>query len=272
MKKRSGFTLIELLVVIAVIALLLALLMPAFQKARQHARAAVCLANLRQWNIHLIDYVNDNDGKFFSGAWPDRGTWWFLQLQKKLQSYKENEIWLCPEATKPILEEDGFAIPKRGFHNAWGIFPGVAENGHPYPPDGVAGSYALNGYFIRITRPFYASGVPIGEGWRDYPANGEIPVMLDATNIQLWPMPADEPPKDEGEVWTCETKMGRACIDRHGGSVCVLFGDGNARKVGLKELWGLKWYKNFDIAGPWTRAGGVQPEDWPEWMRRYRDY
>jgi hypothetical protein len=26
------------------------------------------------------------------------------------------------------------------------------------------------------------------------------------------------------------------------------------------------------IGGPWTKAGGVQPDDWPEWMRGFKDY
>lgn len=51
-----------------------------------------------------------------------------------------------------------------------------------------------------------------------------------------------------------------------------LFLDWSVRKVGLKELWTLKWYKEFDTANEWTRAGGVQPEDWPEWMRGFKDY
>jgi hypothetical protein len=42
--------------------------------------------------------------------------------------------------------------------------------------------------------------------------------------------------------------------------------------VGLKGLWTLKWSRDFDTAGRWTRAGGVQPEDWPDWMRRFKDY
>ena len=43
-------------------------------------------------------------------------------------------------------------------------------------------------------------------------------------------------------------------------------------RVGLKELWTLKWHRDYDTSGPWTKAGGVQPEDWPEWMRGFRDY
>ena len=62
------------------------------------------------------------------------------------------------------------------------------------------------------------------------------------------------------------------CINRHHGGINMLFADWSVRKVGLKELWTLKWRKHFDTANPWTRAGGVQPEDWPEWMRGFKDY
>ena len=48
--------------------------------------------------------------------------------------------------------------------------------------------------------------------------------------------------------------------------------DGATRKVGLKELWTLKWHRQYDTANCWTKAGGVQPGDWPEWMRQFKDY
>ncbi|MHC4354472.1 MAG: hypothetical protein ACYTE3_06020 [Planctomycetota bacterium] len=52
----------------------------------------------------------------------------------------------------------------------------------------------------------------------------------------------------------------------------VFFWTSRPERVGLKELWTLKWYSEFDTAGPWTKAGGVQAEDWPRWMRKFKDY
>jgi hypothetical protein len=48
--------------------------------------------------------------------------------------------------------------------------------------------------------------------------------------------------------------------------------DWSVRKTSLKELWTLRWHKNFDIRGAWTKAGGVQQSDWPEWMSKFKDY
>jgi prepilin-type N-terminal cleavage/methylation domain-containing protein len=57
-----GFTLIELLVVISIIALLLSILMPALQRAKDSAKAVVCLANSKQMGYAISLYAENNKG------------------------------------------------------------------------------------------------------------------------------------------------------------------------------------------------------------------
>ena len=59
---RKGFTLIELLVVIAIIAILAAILFPVFARAREKAKQASCLSNVKQLNLGVMMYAQDYDG------------------------------------------------------------------------------------------------------------------------------------------------------------------------------------------------------------------
>ncbi len=155
--------------------------------------------------------------------------------------------------------------------SAWGIFTGAG-----FGPVGISGSYGLNGYLIPILAGTkYEGGVSASNGWRNLsnvPDAAKVPMFVDALRFDLWPLYTDTPPEVESLPWSSINHIRRCCMNRHNGGVSFLFVDGSARKVGLKELWTLKWHKVFNTAGPWTKAGGVLPNDWPLWMREFKDY
>jgi len=64
--RTRGFTIIELLVVVSILVLLIALLLPALSKAREAARRALCMSNLRQIHVAGTAYSDDNDGHILS--------------------------------------------------------------------------------------------------------------------------------------------------------------------------------------------------------------
>jgi prepilin-type N-terminal cleavage/methylation domain-containing protein/prepilin-type processing-associated H-X9-DG protein len=63
-KRTPGFTLIELLVVIAIIAILAALLLPALTLAKERAKRASCMSNIRQLGIAMLAYAGENTDSY----------------------------------------------------------------------------------------------------------------------------------------------------------------------------------------------------------------
>lgn len=273
MYKRRGFTLIELLVVIAIIALLMGILMPALRRVKEQAKTIGCIANLRQWGIITAMFTQENDGKLWSGD-PRNGWWWIVGLEPQQQSYEKNKVWFCPTAQKPITDEYGNTVQTLNIYNSWGIY--TRQNDSRICEDGIAGSYGINGYVLNTENP-NPSGTNDSstvDNWKNTSVSGaaNIPLFLDALRFDLFPREGNGPAQYPYAAWTSDNSMARACIDRHDGYVGTVFLDSSARKVGLKELWTLKWHRKFNTSGIWTKAGGVAASEWPDWIRTYPDY
>jgi len=270
-------------VVIAVIALLMAILLPVLGKVRDQARAVACQSNLRQWGTLLATYASENDGLL--PAWDGRdrpesswGYWgwgwggygWGWSWGSGPESYDAFKgIMCCPMASKP-------ADPTREGWQDGGTFLAWhwLRRGGLYPGEGC-GSYGFNfwtsGYWGRPDDP-----IRHPEFWRTFAVQGasNVPMHLDST-FTWGHVPEDEKPPEYEPIPRASSPdhwPNTLCMNRHSGAVNGLFLDFSVRRVGLKELWTLKWHRQYNTAGRWTKTGGVQPEDWPQWMRRFKDY
>jgi len=95
---RKGFTLIELLVVIAIIAILAAILFPIFAGAKERARQAKCLNNLKQLTQAFQQYADDNSGRVPRVApyctWsPDVQNWCGTIQTFGLTDVRQGSLW-----------------------------------------------------------------------------------------------------------------------------------------------------------------------------------
>ena len=275
MSNRRGFTLIELLVVIAIIALLMAILMPALNRVKGQAQKVSCQARLKQWGLIFKLYTDDHDG-YFNNRDVTGGLW-----MSAFQSYykDDNQMLLCPTATR-LMENP----------MDWGTFKAAYLDVPGY--DTYVFSYGINSWTNSVEQD-RAGGRFLEWFWRNTQNNttvipdtrqiegklvstNMIPVFGDSTWYDAWPRHTDTPSQtgdafgimDQGT----SQEMNHFCINRHDGFVNLLFMDWSTRNVGLKELWTLKWNRGYVTNGPWTKAGGVRPEDWPEWLRRFKDY
>ncbi len=270
MRRKIGFTLIELLVVIAIIALLMAILMPALQRVRKQAKAVICLSNLKQWGTIFAMYTEDNNG-FFPNRTSGSGRWINVLYD---YYYRDDKIRCCPMATKiknpvyPNSVSGGLEVGGDAF-TSWGKI-GVTGSrpAGEYEPAGTWGSYGINHWlYVAAEDPLYGQAAKDYWGTVNVKGSGNIPLFLDCWFWCGGPENDDTPPAWDGHRITGHTEsMNRFCINRHQQGINGVFLDYSARKIGLKELWRVKWARNFNIA--------ALPPHWESeapWMAQFKE-
>lgn len=119
---KRAFTLIELLVVIAIIAILAAILFPVFAQARERARMAVCLSNLKQVGLAGMMYIDDYDETYppsqysgLVGGVSNGGTAMkYASWKNFLQPYAKNvSLFWCPDtkANMSLIYDPNTGLP-----------------------------------------------------------------------------------------------------------------------------------------------------------------
>lgn len=258
---KKGFTLIELLVVIAIIALLMSLLVPGLDNAKRQAKAVICRSNLHQWALVFATYVDENEGFFISGEGGSMGYWWIEPLQAY---YSDPRIRLCPMAVQPY--DQGGQSPFGAWNASHAL--GGTSSIHDY------GSYGPNGWACNpVPGADSVHGrAPVQHYWRspNVKGAGSAPLFLDALWVDAWPRQTDEPPPLES--WLLDEvnkhEMRRFCVNRHNAAINGLFADFSVRKIGLKQLWKLKWHREYDLTAPPPAAW----DDPTHWMYGMKDY
>jgi hypothetical protein len=256
MRAKANFTKKDFIVTLTCVVFLLANIAAIGTSGRRRAKEAVCISNLQNWGNIFKAFIDDNDGYFMQGYSGGTNQRWYLALRPY---YSNNgNILLCPQAPKP-LPEYGFD-PSGGTFNTW---DGGIHGGQQY--------YGSYGICSCIPDAPYLST----DHWRraDVAGTDNVPLLLDAQWFTGYPWFTNDPPLYEGARWRSGAYgggMGFYCIPRHYGAINGLFLDFSARKIGLKELWLLKWCRGYNV----SRASENEP-DWnigTGWMAPLKDY
>ncbi|MHC4204635.1 MAG: type II secretion system protein [Planctomycetota bacterium] len=264
----KAFTLIELMVVIAILVLLMAIMLPSLQRIRKQVKTIACQSNQKQWGLIFSAYASDNDGKIWPYAGPEIE---FIHpfgpfLPSETSEYID--LLLCPTARIANWEQvvDLTDVTLEGCTFSPWVKYSFAHQRY------LISSYGFN-IFIFDQSVHHEEPLWVDQYWGTCLVRGaaRVPVLLDSRRPAAGPnLPYSTPP--EYEDMTFVGGLATYCINRHDSGINTLFMDWSVRKVGLKELWTLKWHRQFDTANEWTKAGGVKSEDWPQWMRGFKDY
>jgi prepilin-type N-terminal cleavage/methylation domain-containing protein/prepilin-type processing-associated H-X9-DG protein len=236
-KSGRGFTLIELLVVIAIIAVLIALLLPAVQSAREAARRAQCVNNLKQIGLALHNYVSTHNSFPLGGTpnqpgpgdyWGNPGSYWGAwSAHAALLSYMEQE---------PIYQAINFS------YEAWGA------DGNGQNSNFTAVGNRVNSFLCPSSKPPWGSMGTLGGVDRTWPGNS---YFASVGSSVMWR--GDEGTRPNG----CFANGGPVTELRDitdGTSNTIVFGefrigDQDDNKKSIQDIIGLPSWPEFGVGG-----------------------
>lgn len=225
MRMKRGFTLIELLVVIAIIAILAAILFPVFAKAREKARQASCLSNLKQLGNAYMMYVQDYDETLLVSPHQDWPPGWMVPWYDNLNPYTKNaQIFTCPSFR-------GIGLTQ------------VAFNGTNYPGGGNDVWWSGTG----VNYPGYGIVQPISNTWNvhqsaEFKAPADHAIFADNKRPCICPWsPAATAMMAHASAcgWevNCNDPSTWEDKTRHNGGSNVAFLDGHAKWMNAMKIW-----------------------------------
>jgi len=130
---RRAFTLIELLVVIAIIAILAAMLLPALARAREMARQARCLSNLRQWGMAEQMYASDYHDRIPRDGYGSDSSWCSTAKYNGQPTGTPADPYAWFNLLPPYLGERSLSAYFNDFTTARGGLPTKAATYMPFP-------------------------------------------------------------------------------------------------------------------------------------------
>jgi prepilin-type N-terminal cleavage/methylation domain-containing protein/prepilin-type processing-associated H-X9-DG protein len=236
--KARGFTLIELLVVIAIIAVLISLLLPAVQSAREAARRAQCVNNLKQMTLAAHNYESAN-GSFPNGDTFGRD-WQSLNLKRQnfghfvalTAYYEQGAVFNALNSSVMLYEYPNSTVSGVGVSMLW------------CPSDGV---------IVGLRYP----GMP-GDGWDCAP----IPMTFSSYAGNLGPLVYEFDDPQLGQMKGMFAHNGNVCVGgtasfppvriasiTDGTSNTIMYGEHAHARISQSdqgEMYGINWWSSGD--------------------------
>lgn len=216
---NKAFTLIELLVVIAIIAILAAILFPVFAQAREQARRASCVSNLKQIGIAYLMYAQDYDettpAVIHNNNAPYDPDFWVI-----IQPYVKNiQVFYCPDRTEWTMPTGDDCSSNDNNFNPQQRCIGYGYNW------GIASSVPLGVVQPRVSFPggYIEPGIPLSS-------------IVAPSNLFIYGDTGDNPRYTicSNYIFQYYTNIRTNSQLRHGGRLNVNFADGHVKLVNYK--------------------------------------